>query len=163
MCSEDGTITVLRIALITLNVLIFYAVICILLCIVQGVLAIVSFVTVHKVPILTENVDLELEKYYFNNAEKVATLQKKLECCGRNGTGDPYVQIGDTLIDSCCGNGAQPCTEENAYVIGCTSALIKWIQVCVRRIGIISAVFSLVELPSAILAICMKALGDEEE
>ncbi|KAG5875671.1 hypothetical protein JTB14_021839 [Gonioctena quinquepunctata] len=148
--------------------LITYATICIVLCILLTALTAVVFVLADKVTSITDKIDIALAAFYLTDPKKVDSIQNEFECCGRMGYDDPLVlnrtiseneQDGYILIDSCCGNGAQPCTEDDAYGKECAPVMVKWVQTHMRRIGLVSAIFAIIELLAALFAIFVSVTG----
>ncbi|KAG5875672.1 hypothetical protein JTB14_021840 [Gonioctena quinquepunctata] len=145
-----------------------YATICIVLCILQAALTATVFVFADKLTSITDKIHFALDEFYLRDPEKVDIIQNQFECCGRTGYDDPLAlnstipkngHDGNILIDSCCGNGAQPCTEVDAYDDGCAPAMIKWVQTHMKQIGFVSAFFAIIELLAGLFAIFVRITG----
>lgn len=75
-------------------------------------------------------------------------IQENLECCGSNNAFDYTL---NNIPSSCCKQGVEFCTPENAYAIGCRNYLQESIKSSAQTIGYMCLVTAVFELVASIL------------
>jgi len=138
--------------------LITYAIILLILFIVQIALGVYAFLlfkdsdTDIKKDIKKELLDV-LGKYKTDEDVRkvIDTWQEEKECCGVNGPEDwDPLEVPKT----CCAN-QDVCNRENAYQKGCFDPFYDFLQTSVKVIGILFVVIAGIELVGAIFAFCV--------
>jgi len=123
-----------------------YAVILIILFILEVIVGILAFIAVNSDE-FKKDINKELSGYITRDEIKdtMNDIQKSLKCCGANSSKD-YFDNGHAVPESCKDKDGK------VYPEGCTDALLDFLKPNIKGVGGVAIGFAVVELVAAIFA-----------
>jgi len=98
---------------------------------------------------IEKHLEIIFRKYNESSSEVVNVIQAEFKCCGVTGP-NWWSNASLPIPKSCIANGT---TTE--YPTGCSDAVFTYFSDSVRLIGIVALAVSLIEVVSAVLALCL--------